>query len=549
MIQSYKVANNLFLVRQVIPRAAAAEAKPVETSVNHILVVDVSGSMWGEIDKIREQVKTKLPKMMRDGDTLSLIAFSGKGQFWRILTAEPVATLTDLSDVNAAIDRWLRPVGMTGFKEPIEEVGKLVAEVAKKNKNPFSLFFLSDGCDNTWPRSEVIQAIEKTSGTLAAATVVSYGFYTDMPLLTQMAEKWGGSLIVSENFAKFSPVLDAAIQRKIVGGKKVEVNLDGDTLGGFAFALDDKDLVTFGVEGDKVLIPENTREVMYLSPSAVGDLEVLISNPMLSAIYAATSLFAVRMKPDVVLPLLKTTGDVYFIEKFSTLFGRQKYSDFQEESKTAAFDLSKRLTKGYDPNKVPRDDAYTVLDFLKLLQSDDSNRVLLGHPAFKYNAIGRGRVDSSTILTDAEQAEIEKLTAEMNANAKDVKKVKEIFAKIEAITDKKGDALKFVETNAKDGYPISNLVYNEDRPNISIQIRKEGTVDLSSRLPAEFKGNTLGKVPEQFPSFVFRNYTIIKDGLVNVEKLPVRINEAPETTPSRRKALSRGPTRPRLSST
>lgn len=531
---SYKVADGLFLVRQQIPSNAQATAKPVETPTNHILMVDVSGSMWGETDKIKNQIKTKLPKMMKEGDTLSLAAFSGRGQVYRILTGEPVATLADLADVNERIDRWLKPIGLTGFKEPVEEIGKIVDEVSKQNKNPFSAMFLSDGCDNQWSRTDIIKAIEKTAPKLAAATVVSYGYYADLPLLTQMAEKWGGTLIVSDNFTKFSPILDAVVQKKVVGGKKIEVQVGGDLIGGFAFAFDDKELITFGVEnGDKVFVPENLTEITYLSPTSVGtnqgDLATVAKagsdEATIARAYASVSLFAIRAKPDVVLPFLKATGDVYFIEKFSTLFGKQKYSEYQEESKGAAFNPNQRLTKGYDPNKVPRDDAFTVLDFLRLLQSDDQNRVMLNHSSFRYNRIGRSRVDANTVLTDEEQAELDKLNEELTKAKKDLAKSKEISAKIAAITNKP-QPLTFVEGDdgKSQGYTVDNLVFNEDRPNVSIQTRKEGTVDLSARLPDEYKGNKVGKVPEKFSTFCFRNYSIIKDGLVNVEVLPVTLS-------------------------
>lgn len=544
-VSSYKVSEGLFLVRQFLDTKAVAKAVDIPT--NHVICVDVSGSMYSELPKIREQLKKKLPKILKEKDTVSVIWFSGRGEFGTLLEAEPVASLADLKDVNSAIDRWIKTVGLTGFKEPIEEVGRLVERVSKKTPGvAFSLFFMSDGCDNQWQKAEILKAVEKTAGGLSAATFVEYGYYADRPLLTAMAEKAGGALIFAQDFDKYAPQFEAAMSKGNLSAKKVEVKIQGDVIGGFAFALQGSDLLTFAVEGDKVTVPEGLTEVCYVSPKASGtnasklSLEAIAGNiggdydgrvesedlGALNAAYGAVSLFSVRMKSDVVFPFLRALGDVTFIESFANCFGKQKYSDFMDSAKTAAFDSKARFIKGFDPKKVPRDDAFTVLQLLQVLSKDDENRVLLDHPDFKYNRIGRGRIDSSTILTDDEQAEIEKLTLEMTSNIKDVKKVKEVTAKIEAITNKKGDALKFVENNPADGYSISNLVYNEDRPNISIQIRKEGAVDISSRLPAEFKGTTLGKVPENFQSFVFRNYTMIKDGLVNVEKLPVHISEA-----------------------
>ena len=531
---SYKIADNLFLVDHAI-LGQTPVAKPVEVPTNHVAVIDCSGSMSCDLPKIREQLKRKVPKLLGDKDTLSIIWFSGKGQFGVLLEAEPVSTLTDLQQVNQAIDRWLRPVCLTGFKEPLEEAAKLVDKIAKKNPgSAFSLFFMSDGCDNQWGRAEIMKACEKAAGGLSAATFVEYGYYADRPLLTAMAEKAGGTLIFSEDFDKYAPQFEAAMQKRPLGIKRMEVLIEGDPIGGFAFCVDSNgDLMTFIVEGNKISVPEGTRQISYLSPAGIGIVSKETMTELskgastgqaadLKNAYAAVSLFAVRMKSDVVLPLLKSLGDVAFIEQFSSCFGKQKYSEFTDATKAAAFDNAKRWTRGWDPDKVPRDDAFTVLDLLRVLSEDDGNRVLMEHSEFKYSAIGRGRIDASDQLTVEEQEEIQKLTDQIAAEKKNAKKVTELTAKIAAITTNKPAALKFEADPAPDGYSISNLTFNEDRPNVSILVRKPGTVDIASRLPAEFKG----KVPDKFQSFIFRNYAIIKDGLVNVKKLPVKLTQA-----------------------
>jgi hypothetical protein len=186
-------------------------------------------------------------------------------------------------------------------------------------------------------------------------------------------------------------------------------------------------------------------------------------------------------------------------------------------AKELSFDAKNRFSKGYDPKKVPRDDAFTVLELLQILSSDEGNRMLLDHKSFSYNKVSRGRVDASDHLSAAELEEFQTLTARL-ASEKDVKKMKEIQKQISAITDKKQDALKFEQDaeEAKKGFPISSLTWNEDKPNVSVLVRKPGTVDVSARLPGGLKG----KFPEKFSTFIFRNYTIVKDGLINVKVLP-----------------------------
>lgn len=521
-----KVSDSLYLVRVLAD--AAPPAKPVEVPTDHVAVIDCSGSMTWDLPKIREQLKKKLPKLLREKDTVSIIWFSGRGQFGTLLEAEPVATLSDLKDVERAIDRWLTPNGLTGFKEPLEEAAALVGRLTKKSSGrAASLFFMSDGCDNQWGRSDILKAAEKAASGLAFATFVEYGYYADRGLLSAMAEKAGGSLIFAEDFDRFAPSLEAAVQRKLSGAPRVQVKIPGDVVGGFAFSLVPGDgslgdIVAYGLESGAVSVPQDVGSVWYLSPTPVGSPVSPASGrltdlPYFSdAAYAAVSLFAQRMKSDVVLSLLKLSGDVSFIDKFSTCFGKQKYSEFVDMARFAAFNPGSRLSFGYDPARVPPDDAFTVLDLLRILADDDGNRVLLDHPEFRYSRIGRGRVDSSEVLSEEEQKEVDDLTAKM-ATEKNAKKLSEYAARVASITVGK-EALRFEADPAPDGYPISNLTWNEDRPNVSILVKKPGAVDVSPRLP----DTLIGKVPARFETFVYRNYTIIKDGLVNVQKLPVR---------------------------
>lgn len=253
---------------------------------------------------------------------------------------------------------------------------------------------------------------------------------------------------------------------------------------------------------------------------------------VLSAAYAALSLFSTRMNSNVVFPLLKAVGDSALIDNFCNCFGKQAYSAFQQSTKLAASKPHLRLTKGYDPNKVPREDAFTVLELLHVLSSDDGNRLMLDHPSFRYSRIGRGRVDSSTLLSPEEQAQVDALTEEMS-KAKGAKKIAELAGKIAALTEGK-EGLKFEALDCPDGYEVNGLVWNEERPNVSVRVVKQGTVDIRGRCPDEFKD----KLPQAFPSFIFRNYTIIKDGLVNVEVLPVKLTD--DTAEALCKAVAEG---------
>ena len=527
---SFEVAKNLYLVEHEIPTKTQA-ALPKPSPTNFIFCLDVSGSMSGDLPQLREQFKKKLPKLLtNEADTLSVIWFSGKGQFGVLFEGEQIASLTDLTTVNAAVDRWLRPIGLTGFKEPLEDAGKLIERVGKKNQNPCALVFMSDGHDNQSARPDIIKAVQNLAGKVSSATFVEYGYYADRQLLASMAEKIGGQLIFAEAFDKFQPVLEAALSKHPVGGKRVEVKTGGDPIGGFAWTLTrDGDLVTYDISSGTASVPEGTEVLYYLSPSIVGEPGETVSAQYAacangtvkcaaSPAYAALSLFSVRMKPEVIFPLLKAIGDTRYISKFTNCFGKQAYSEFMEAAKLATFDESQRFLDGRDPNKVPAEDAFTVLDLLQRLAEDPDANLLLEHSEFKYSKISRGRADGSDQLSDAEQYKIDEVQAKM-AGEKSVKKLKEYQAEIQGILDARKAALKFVPDAAPNGFSVSNLTYNEDRPNISVLIKKEGTVDLSSR-SAELPNG----VPAQFKTHIFRNYAIVRDGLVNVDKLPAVVS-------------------------
>lgn len=529
-MKTYRIDKNLFLVLQPVPKTRAAI--PVPQPTNHIVVVDCSGSMTGDLPKLRTHLKSKLVTLLRTDDTLTVIWFSGKGEFGVLVEGQKAATAKDLKGFHDAIDRWLRPIGLTGFKEPLEEVAKVIKRV--KNGNPFSLFFMSDGCDNQWPRADILKTVEQATGGLAAAAFVEYGFYADRALLAAMAERAGGRHLFARDFAEYEPVLNNTIETRALNAVRVPVTIRQSVIDGvaFTFGTDHRELFTFTVEGtadagaDQVVVPENLDVIAYLSEEHRGDVDDLPmiaanvnarkkGSPMTEA-YAALALFAIRMRPNVVYPILKALADAALIEQFSGCFGKQRYSDFVDKALHFATSPTSRYPQGWDPTKVPDDNAFTVLELLQYLSWDHNNRLLLDSPEFKYSRISRGRVDATEVMTDVEQTRIAEITAEM-AKTKAAKKVKELQAELDRLMQAKGTAFTFTPEPNPDGYPIENLTYNEDRPNISVLVKKSGTVDLTGRIPAGLK------LPAQLPTHIWRNYAIIRDGLVNVDILPAQV--------------------------
>lgn len=506
--------NSVALVRELVP---------TKVPTNHIFILDCSGSMYGTIDQIREDLKKKFVTLLGDDDTVSIIWFSSTGQCGSIFEFEKVNTLSELKKVEAALDRWLRTMGATGFIDPLKLCEKLVTRSQKEfPNNSISVLFLSDGYDNCCNRADIVKQTEKVGKLVHSLAVVEYGHYADRNLLANMAESAGGSLVFSENFRNYEPIMQNYFNRKVMAEKKMVVDVGEMPLGGFAFALKDGEILAYGVDDGKISVPESVENVWFLTEKqGTNYVSVERDSVAESAIYAAMSLYSMRMNSDVVFSLLKTSEDVSLINQFSSCFGKQKYADFQGRAKLLAFDPSLRYSEGKDANAMPDDDAYTIIGLLGDLIESNAN-LLLDHKDFEYSRIGIAKVSADTNLTSEEQTEYDSLIAGLQ-HEKNAEKIKASTERISELLAKKKEPLSFVAEDVEDGYSISSLTFNEDRPNISVLVKKYGTIDLSSRLPKEFTGSKVGSVPKKFPSFVYRNYTIVKDGIINLKKLPVKI--------------------------
>lgn len=522
MKTSYRINDALSLVALAPLRAGVSVSVPAPK--HHIAVIDASGSMSYDLPKLREQLKARIRDFVAEGDTLTLIWFSGRGEAGTLFFAESVADVTSLERIYKAIDKWLRPVGLTGFKEPLGLVKTACELIQGKYRDAaINLFFMSDGQDNQWPRAQILSAAEELAPLLAASTFVAYGHYADLPLLTAMAERTGGVLIFSEGFENYAPAFEDAMTKTVHQGQRQRFPVTEHAVGGFAFAFDlaNTDLLTANVKDGVAYFPSHVDKIYYVTDASDTTLASNAASPVitadnaLQALYAALSLYASRTMPEIMLPILKVLGDVRFIRLFAGCFGKQKYAEFTQATRDAAFGWG-RMAEGYDPSAMPADDAFCVLDFLDLI-SGDGCTVLFDNPRFQYNRIGRRSVDVATVLSDDDRDEVKaKADALVASGATDA--LAALEQAVKDVSARQTKALKFQADRKPEGYPVSSLTYNESLANVSFLVRKTGTVDLSPVL-SDMTG--FGPTIE---THIWRNYTVIKDGLVNIDVLPVSLS-------------------------
>jgi uncharacterized protein YegL len=522
MIKYLKIKDNLYLAQQVV-RPEQQKEQVVDLSTQHIFVIDCSGSMSGELSTIRKDLFNKISTILKPSDSVTIIWFSGRNQYGVILEDYTVHSNIALEKVRETINKYLTPQGLTAFKQPLEEVKAVIERVRSNNSNMLhSMFFLTDGYDNQFSTKEILKATTELTDYLNSATIVEYGWYCNRELLSQMAQEIGGVHTFSQNFQDYEPYLTKQFTSDN-RGKRTYIELANAPKFDMVFNVVDGDVVMYKTnENNEILINVNgDTNIFYFTDSSVVEtgnynvhnLEYIkeyfnnrIESEMIQGMYA--SLFAFSRKSDygMVSEILKALGDAYFITEKANTFGTQKINELEAKFLDAVNDSSKRYIDGYNPNLEPAEDAYCVLDMMQDLMTQDGNYWYPQHEAFNYKRIGSKTIAKMTDLSEEDRQKIDDLL--------DSKKLDEAQQLLEEIKKNQPTQLKFHYFGTLQASPFYDLVWNETRANLSVQVNYKGHVELPE--------NQFG-LPVQFPTNQFRNYTLIKDGIVYNYTLPVSL--------------------------
>lgn len=523
MTNYLKVKKGLFFTNQVIKPEAQKE-KVVEINTHHIFVIDCSGSMYGELSRIRKDLYNKISTTLKAKDSVTIIWFSGKNEFGVVIEDWAVDSPMDLKKVQTAIEKYLSPQGLTAFKQPIEEVKRVIDKVSKDKKGYLhSMFFLTDGCDNCWPTKEILGAVSSLKESLNAATIVEYGWYCNRELMSNMAQELGGIHTVSKDFQEYEPYLSKQFSNDNKGKRKY-VQLSEKPEFGVVFNIVDGDVILYTPNEDNevLLSVDGDTSIFYFTknePSGklLGDADYFSklyssgkfpSDELLKGAYASLFAFSRRSDYNMVSEVLKFIGDVYLIKQKANTFGTQKITELEQKFLDAINDDKQRYIQGYNPDAEPAEDAYCVLDMISDLMSDENNFWYPQHDSFQYKRIGAKAVSKSKTVSNDDKNKLENLLKE--------NKLDDLKDALDDVKSKQLEELKFHYNNELQPSPISDLTWNESRANLSVLVRYDGYV----LLPA----NKFG-LEEKFPTNIFRNYTIVKDGIVHSYNLPVSLSE------------------------
>lgn len=459
--------------------------------VNRVFVVDCSGSMWNDINYVRTQMSEKIPRLTRVGDTVSIIRFSSKGCFDTIYEGFKTNNANDIIKLRESL-KSLKADGCTGFVEPINLSSSIAIKLKKEiSESVAHLFFMTDGYDNCWSKNDIISSIKSAGEIFEGMTIVEYGWNCNRMLLTEMASEVGATQVFCENFNSY----DAAFENNLICGvhgnvKKTKLQLETKPARDYiSFRNEEGDVITAIVQNDSdskygyVMIPEGVSLINY--PSESNSTVMTEELGYMTAAYSG----ALHMDPDTVFACLTNLQSKCLIDLFCNSFTKQDYSDFcntllvetKEWSKNPNYNFKKRLWENGQPvpaNYLPKDDAYTVLDFLDELTNSGENLFYPYHKSFQYE-------------------------------------------KMSIYTINKTENLKFVVENKEMGYPISDLTFNENRANVSVKIRIPGKVIVDPTTPFA------KELPKEISTYIFRNYNVIKDGIKHssLKNFPVSLSK------------------------
>jgi hypothetical protein len=291
-------------------------------------------------------------------------------------------------------------------------------------------------------------------------------------------------------------MFDAKISSSVYGGKKIIVNITDKYLYDFAFSVGkDGSVLLYNIADNKIMVGSDVKEIYFFSPNGVGGGTIIDG-----ALYAAIYVLSDKLLNDDAEKVFYALGDNYYYRMLANAFGKQKLNSFKAAIKECVADVSKRFLDGGKAaiQKVP-DDAYCLMNLIEDLGNTEGCLFYKGHPDFNYNLIGRKRVARGENLSETDKKRL--------SEAKNVEEISKITEELK----QKNVEIKFVDSNPNRGYPLTVLVWNEKRANLSIRVYIEGEAIIPE--------NKFGI--EKVASFRYKTYTIIKDGIVNIKKLPV----------------------------
>lgn len=457
-------------------------------AIHHVDIADRSGSMYGSIEELADQMWLKVQKL-GDDDLYSLLWFSSPGQFRTVIKG---AKKSD--GLKGLIDSLRSVLGVTCFSEVLVETETIVSELSSLCGD-FSITLFTDGQPVVpWGAAEEERRCLEIAGRLAATgkvlafNTIGYGNYYNREFLTKLAQtSQYGVMVHSKNIEQYLAIHEENTDRiagmvreplNVLAGAGAEIvhitpkssKLVSDEL--HIDRIDPESNFVCILTDSPTDVVVNGELVSVDSKSKASDHGELVEDFFYSLAYGLYYDGRRQLALDIVAKNLK---DRALVDQQINAFTYDEVADYISSLKDAVFDRSKRFSGGKcPPGYVPKADATCVMDVLQILAGGDNYYAPYSKNVDAYKRIGRKVTDEFDLFTRGPD---------------------EVLSS------------------------VGELVFNKDKMNVSVRFVVKGTVDLNPKA-----AKRVG-LPEKVDAIIYRNHTFVKDGQLNIKQAEFQLDD------------------------
>ncbi len=470
--------------QDVIAYAPEVVSSATNLPTHHLFVIDRSGSMNWAIGKLVEQLH-EAAKLLSPLDVVTLAWFSGPGQC-QILVQGASVTPT----LHQLIDQMNGTVGTTCFSEILAKLQNSLQPLGSVCRQSVIHLFTDGQPVVPWSSADeqgrcmsILRQLIANHEVIAVHTI-GYGNYYNRQFLVDLSglSAFGQLTHASDINQYYDIVMDALDTTESMVAQSLEASIFGPIL-----YMGDTSCLA---EGSLKLprLSSNGNNVIFLMPHAgadkytIGDTTYNVKDTpratqaeMGSVIedffygYAEQSYY--HGKRQVALDLIvNNVKDKAIADAMINAFSIDEVAAVQTMLRNATQSNACRHIGGKcGPGYMPAKDAFCVMDLL---------RIMIGSTVPCYYLPLSNNVPSYERTT-------RKVTDEYNQFTPSSEPVRE---------------------------EIRNLVWNEERMNLSLKFKMPGVVHLNPKVAQA------ANLPSEYPSKIYRTHTIIKDGQLNIKR-------------------------------
>lgn len=488
----------------------APEAAPAASRTHHVWLIDRSYSMQRVLYNLTQQVKTGR-KRVGPEDLFTLLWFSSVGEFSEIVVGAKAS-----DDIDKLIDKLAQPVGSTCFSQVLNkavEIAERFSDVV--DQTSATLFTDGQPCLYGWSSEEEINrskaAVTKMRQVtnLVAFNTIGYTPYYNRDFLNELVSLTEHGRFVhtmdiedfletiTYNIETASKLVTRKVSLSVLGAPQdiLYVGEGSSSLRGGSFstaALSPSTNLFF------TIFPEDApSKRIAVEDSNAGDGGTVFDFTAIKGMektpaamkddffYAyAAKLYAMGRRRDALDIIVHNVHDKGLATTMMNAYSIVEVGDAQNALEAAANDRTQRLLEGKaGPGFMPAANAFCLMDLFgeffkapgKVFFIPQSDRVAA------YKRVGRKVSDSANAFTQDRSVEVRT--------------------------------------------PVSELIWNKERLNLSVLTHMSGTVQLNPASVKRVNDGAAKPLPNPFPSGIFRAYTIVKDGTINMEDVEFLIEQ------------------------